>query len=60
MFGFWRLWLLATILAIGWGVLCFALTRDRRHLGRVLVVVRWSGGLLLVVSCFWLIFRLLR
>ncbi|WP_047249190.1 hypothetical protein [Chromobacterium subtsugae] len=60
MFGFWRLWLLATILAIGWALLCFALTHDRRHLRRVLAIVRWSAGLLIIVSCFWLIFRLLR
>ncbi|MEO9385048.1 hypothetical protein [Chromobacterium phragmitis] len=60
MFGFWRLWLLATILAIGGALLCFALTHDRRYLGRVLAIVRWSGGLLVIVTCFWLIFRLLR
>ncbi|UTH75560.1 hypothetical protein [Chromobacterium sp. IIBBL 290-4] len=60
MFGFWRLWLLATILAIGWAMLCFALTHDRRYLRRGLAIVRWSAGLLIIVCCFWLIFRLLR
>ncbi|OHX13539.1 hypothetical protein [Chromobacterium sphagni] len=60
MFGFWRLWLLATILALGWALVCFALTGDRGYLRRMRGIARWSGGLLAIVACFWLIFRLLR
>ncbi|QOD83178.1 hypothetical protein [Chromobacterium haemolyticum] len=59
MFGFWRLWLLVTILLLGWAGVCYLLTRNPlylRYLGRI---VRWSGGLVVLVSAFWLIYRLL-
>ncbi|OWY40881.1 hypothetical protein CEK28_01000 [Xenophilus sp. AP218F] len=60
MFGFWRLWLLATILALGWALACYALTRNRLYLRYLAAIVRWSGGLVLLVSVFWLAWRLLR
>ncbi|MDF0604598.1 hypothetical protein HZU77_002895 [Neisseriaceae bacterium TC5R-5] len=58
MFGFWRLWLLLTILTLGWAITCFVLTRNRLYLRYIGTILRWSGGLVVVVSSFWLLFRL--
>ena len=56
----WRLWAIVIILAFGWAAICYALTRNPRYLQLSLRLCKWTGGLGLLLSLFWLIGKLIR
>ncbi|PXX49977.1 MULTISPECIES: hypothetical protein [Aquitalea] len=60
MLALWRLWAIVIILAFGWSAISYALTRNPRYLHISLRLCKWTGGLGLLLTLFWLIGKLLR
>lgn len=60
MLALWRLWAIVMILAFGWSAISYALTRNPRYLMLSQRLCKWTGGLGLLITLFWLIGKLIR
>jgi|GEM_PF-5119223 len=60
MLALWRLWAIILILVFGWAAISYALTRNPRYLHISHRLVKWTGGLGLLITLFWLIAKLIR
>ena len=56
----WRLWAIILILVFGWAAISYALTRNPRYLRISHRLFKWTGGLGLLITLFWLIAKLIR